>query len=210
MPSIKELPRITSRSICKDTGLNVVLFNEVLFCREDGKVKSIPNRTNSKPDWRVGVVNTNGYCRTSLIGRRDLISIHRLVGKAFIKDFNEGLIIDHIDGNRSNNHISNLRNVSSRENTYNNSKQRKGKGTPIGIWLNPKTNKYRAQIGLQSINCHLGHFDSIEEAQEVIKKAREKYENNEKVFNRKGYCIYDPITKTNPYITALKELKSKT
>jgi hypothetical protein len=42
--------------------------------------------------------------------------IHILVYKTFIGDIEKGTVIDHIDGNRNNNHYSNLQNITQLEN----------------------------------------------------------------------------------------------
>lgn len=51
------------------------------------------------------------------------IRIHRLVASMFIKEIKKGEEVDHIDGNRENNSLSNLRIVSRKENATN-AKQR--------------------------------------------------------------------------------------
>ena len=43
--------------------------------------------------------------------------VHRLVYQAFVGELDNSLVIDHIDGNRKNNHQSNLRQIHTRENT---------------------------------------------------------------------------------------------
>lgn len=58
----------------------------------------------------------NGYKRFK-IGEH-IYSIHRLVYEAFIGDIPDGMKVDHIDGNRSNNKVSNLRLVTQSENMY--------------------------------------------------------------------------------------------
>lgn len=45
---------------------------------------------------------------SSYRGRRD-VYIHQLVAECFMGDYSPGLIIEHVDGNKQNNHISNLR-----------------------------------------------------------------------------------------------------
>jgi hypothetical protein len=49
----------------------------------------------------------NGYLRVSL-GRGNLFYVHRLVGMAFCEGYEEGLHINHIDKDRSNNNAKNL------------------------------------------------------------------------------------------------------
>lgn len=55
-------------------------------------------------------------------GQQKVLKVHRLVAEAFLQDFYEynaiGYHVDHIDGNKSNNHISNLQMLSHFENCY--------------------------------------------------------------------------------------------
>lgn len=65
-----------------------------------------------KPD-----VNSTGYLRVSLCkdGRVKRVFIHRLVAEHFLEQ-REGCVVNHKDGNRKNNHVSNLEWVTMSEN----------------------------------------------------------------------------------------------
>lgn len=69
-------------------------------------------------------------------------------------------VIDHIDRNKQNNHINNLRIISNRENTSN----RKDNKVFIGVRKNNKSNNYTCRIGYNYKDYHLGTFKTIEEA----------------------------------------------
>lgn len=64
-------------------------------------------------------VGRNGYRRAPLkyeVGKERKYLVHRLVYQAFVGELQEGMVIDHIDSNRSNNHYTNLRQVTQKEN----------------------------------------------------------------------------------------------
>ena len=83
-----------------------------------GKVKSLIKNKILKP--KVNNKN-NGYILVNLY--KDKISknyyIHRLVAKHFLSDWNEELLVDHINNVRTDNHVENLRMATPMENNYN-------------------------------------------------------------------------------------------
>lgn len=65
--------------------------------------------------------NKNGYTYIHLTkgGKKKSFTIHRLVALHFCEGYGEDLVVDHIDQNRDNNHCSNLRWISRKENSNN-------------------------------------------------------------------------------------------
>ena len=98
---------------------------------------------------------------------RKVYSVHRLVAECFLENYSEELQVDHIDGNKLNNNVSNLRMLTSAENLR--AFRTKGKNTTskyMGVCLEKrfKAKKWKAQIGFEHKNHQLGHYHTEEEA----------------------------------------------
>lgn len=81
---------------------------------DDGKVFN--NKTNKE---LKKCISTSGYYYVQLIKnkKKNMKYIHRLVAETFIENTKEQ--VDHINGDKLNNNVSNLRWVTARENYYN-------------------------------------------------------------------------------------------
>lgn len=89
--------------------------------------------------------NCYGYKRVKLYNNSTKgidFNVHQILGQIFLKDkMKEGLIIDHIDKNRSNNNLSNLRWVTQKEN-ISNSNQRE-MCTGVNNWRHKTKEEYK-------------------------------------------------------------------
>lgn len=86
-----------------------------------GEVVSLPKMRGAfKQDRKtVAAENCNGYLRVRLHkdGKSKKYFVHRLVAMAFMPTGNDSLQIDHIDGNKQNNRLDNLRWCTAKENS---------------------------------------------------------------------------------------------
>lgn len=65
-------------------------------------------------------MNPNGYRVVTLyndVSGTKQLSVHRLVASAFMPNDDKTLVVDHVDGNKTNNSLSNLEWVTCRENS---------------------------------------------------------------------------------------------
>ena len=76
--------------------------------------------------------------------------------------------IDHIDGDRSNNKIDNLRDVTHQHNHWN-------RTTAKGYCRHKPSNKFKAYIRINTTRKHLGYFQTEQEARNAYLKAKEIY-----------------------------------
>jgi hypothetical protein len=135
-------------------------------------------RNNTTNRILKSVVGTHGYYHLNLSKDGKLYTklIHKLVAECFIVNpYNKGCV-DHIDNNRLNNDIDNLRWVSFQENQMNRKLSSNNTSNYKGVTFNTPMKKWRAQIYINGKNKHLGYFDNIEEAVNArVKKAEELF-----------------------------------
>ena len=94
-----------------------------------GRVKSLNYRGSKKEKILATNLERTGYVRTHLCkeGQHKTIRIHRLVAEAFLPNPDHKNCIDHINTNRADNRVENLRWVTHEENC-NNDLTRKNNG----------------------------------------------------------------------------------
>ena len=134
----------------------------------DGKVKRhfkskgwtiVKNTANNNDGYNQIMINKKKYRR------------HRLVMAAYKPAFdinNKKHVIDHIDHNKLNNSMNNLRVVTIQHNHFN-------KGNVKGYSWHKRIKKWEAYIMLNSKQKSLGYFDTEEAARAAYLAAKEKY-----------------------------------
>ena len=100
--------------------------------------------------------------------------IHRLVALAFLENPDNKPKVDHIDENKANNNVKNLRWATVQENQSNQGKYKNNTSGFKGVSFNKPLNKYSAQIHINYKKQHLGYYETAEEASRVYDaKAKE-------------------------------------
>lgn len=141
-------------------------FNEHVRCYSDGRVE----RTNPRckiPKWRPVKMKPvlRGHCDIR-IGEK-LYKVHRIIASCFLDLDIENLedIIDHRDGNPSNNQIENLRVTTHQGNCWNKTRAK-------GYTWDKQYVKWKAQIMVDYKTIILGYFDTEEEARQAYLAAK--------------------------------------
>jgi len=105
--------------------------------------------------------NASGYVQVSIDGRH--YKLHRLIWKMKHGCDPTGQI-DHIDGNRQNNSIINLRDVTSMENCRNRCQHSSNSSGRLGVTKQSATGLWAAEIGLNGRNIKLGSYADLADA----------------------------------------------
>ena len=125
------------------------------------------------PSRVAGSIKTNGYMHIVIDGRA--YRAHRLAwlhfyGKWPTKD------LDHKDECKTNNRISNLREVSESANGQNvTAPTSKNKTGVRGVHWVPERRRFLAQLMLDGKHCYRKYFKTLDEAKEGILQAKKKY-----------------------------------
>ena len=104
---------------------------------------------------------TVGLCK---MGKAKSFTVHVLVARTWIKNSDEKRCVDHIDGDKTNNHYDNLRWASHSENSRNQKIQTNTSSIYKGVSLNKQSKKWVAHITVNNKLQHLGVFTSEREA----------------------------------------------
>ncbi len=113
------------------------------------------------------------YIRITIKDKAKQFSLHRLAWLYMYGSLPE--FIDHINHNRSDNRIENLREVSRVENNMNQSIAKHNTSGHIGVSWHKGQNKWTAGIKVNYKRIHLGSYDNIDDAIRARRKAEVEY-----------------------------------
>lgn len=143
-----------------------------------GRVMCLPKRSWNGVGWKKHstlimrpFIDNGGYVSFKGKIRNEIIRIypHRDVYKSFVGEIPEGYVIDHIDRNIRNNHISNIRIATRSQNSMNSHR-----GGFKGTWKRKDKNRNKlwvAEIRVMGNKRSLGCYFTQEEAARAYDKA---------------------------------------
>lgn len=116
----------------------------------------------------VGSLNNSGYLKVCLDRKNYLV--HRLIFLMHHGYLPE--LLDHIDRNKLNNKIENLRECDKEANSWNRDKQANNTSGYRGVSWNKAAGKWHAYIKIKGKRKHIGLFSTPEEASEAYEKTK--------------------------------------
>lgn len=173
----------------------IIGYDHRYFISNFGRIKSL---SRVKPLISYGSYDVGGYLRTSLVkdGKSIGKKIHRLVAEYFIDNYSDDLTINHMDFNKSNNHISNLEVITASENVMHfviNKRKPKTSSRHLGVTYHLQIKKWTARVNVNGKRYSVGTYNTEWEAVQAREKFLSGVNTNLKIgkgSSNKGKCKY--------------------
>lgn len=120
---------------------------------------------------KVGAFDKDGYRFTSI--NYKYYKVHRLIFMMHHGFF--PIQVDHINGNKADNSIENLREATHSLNECNKKIQKNNTSGVKGVCWRKDIKKWAVRVAINKKNYRLGYFEDLELASLVAEMAREKY-----------------------------------
>jgi hypothetical protein len=151
--------------------IEVVYYNDKIRCFRNGVVERlfkrkgwtiVENTANSNDGYNQIGINGKNIYRQRLLAFC-FLGLENIVGEKGADD-----CIDHINNDRIDNRVKNLRITTNQGNQHNQTKAK-------GYYWDKQSNKWRAKICLNRKNIHLGLYATEAEARQAYLTAKDKY-----------------------------------
>ena len=133
----------------------IIKGNENYAVSNTGKVLNIKSQKHLNQRE-----SENGYMKVHIQDKE--YKVHRLMAMAYLNNLENKPVVDHIDGNRVNNIITNLRWATKSENSRNSKISSTNTSGIKGVRI--ENGRWRVQIRINGKNKHIGYYNTIEEA----------------------------------------------
>jgi len=143
---------------------------------EKGSIVRIVDVSTAKAGGCPVHINNCGYHMLSALGQT--IGLHRIVWIVGAGPVPDGMEIDHINGDKGDNRLSNLRLCSPAQNRQNKSKYKNNTSGYKGVNFDSSSkgkNPWRAKIVVNKKSISLGNYPTKIEAHHAYEKAAKKY-----------------------------------
>jgi hypothetical protein len=149
---------------------DLIYANIHKFIYDDGELLWSDNfHHRAKKGGVAGSIDTHGYRHVRINGTN--VRVHRIIWAMHNKSIPEQ--IDHINRDRADNRIENLRASNNMLNQHNASKRKDNISGCTGVIK--KNGKWQSRISFNKKRIHLGTFESFDQAKTAYLIAKEKY-----------------------------------
>ncbi len=168
-----------------------------------GNVKTLKNKKNRLlTKFKIGPKNKRYLCVSmSHKNKSKVAKVHVLMSNAFIRERKRGEVIDHKDGNKDNNNLSNLQIITNRQNS---SKEKTIKsGYPVGV----RKHRYNYDANIfHKEPIYLGCYEDISTASDVYQLVLGEILSDEDITTDEIHKVVDEFRKSN-YLKPIKRRK---
>lgn len=156
------------------THLEPIIKECLRYCPKTGAIIWIKQKGKRvTPGMAAGTLDISGYIKIGL--NKHNLRAHRI---AWFLHYGAWPVnqVDHIDGDRANNRINNLRDVTQSDNQHNIYDSNIGnKSTGLRGVTKKKGRRFQAKITVHGVIKHLGSFDTAQRASYAYQDAKLKY-----------------------------------
>ena len=141
---------------------DIIGFEGYYKISDFGNIKSMKRKGRLKTKNLNPAIDRDGYLHIHLskAGVTKIFKIHKLVAIYFLNHIPCGHkeIVDHEDNNKLNNHVSNLRLTTTRDNCSKDRYRHNYSSQYVGVYWNKRTNRWHALISINGKQKHIGCF----------------------------------------------------
>ena len=147
------------------------LVKELFDYRDGSLYWKVNKSTRARKGKKAGCIKQRGYLETVINSKA--YKNHRIIFLIF--HGYSPIIVDHIDGNKLNNNIENLRAATSSQNLQNAKLSKSNTSGVKGVVWEKDRKYWKAQIVVNGKTIRIGKLESLELAQLVAQELRNKY-----------------------------------
>jgi len=129
-------------------------------------------RSNMVQGSLAGCLHGSGYKVVTINSKSQ--KLHRVIWIMLFGDIPDGFYIDHINGNKIDNRLENLRLATNSQNQQNRPAPKNSTSGYRGVTWHKQVNKWMARICIKGERKTIGFFDTAEDAYEAYKKEAKK------------------------------------
>ncbi|MCK9461451.1 MAG: HNH endonuclease [Proteobacteria bacterium] len=106
------------------------------------------------------------YYTRKVNGKKKSVRMHRLIAEKMVGAIPEGMVTDHINGDKLDNRRENLRVVTYSANSRNRREECTKSYAPAGIYWDKFRKRWKVQTSICGKTFNVGRYDTLEEAKE--------------------------------------------